>query len=100
MIQHSAYLTGIEPSLGPSQQIALSRGRGTARTTSPTCSAWRLLPRNLLISLLTSLSLTAVRRLRFAEMETATPFETGRFAWSPNTLNLKTETGYKPARAA
>ena len=32
-------------------------------------------------------------------METAPPFETGRFARSPSALSLETETGHLPARA-
>ena len=81
----------------------------TSRAASPTHrldgpSGLRFLPsqgrfpRNPLELLLTSLSLTAGGRLRFAETETATPLETGRFARSPSTLSPKTETSHQPAR--
>lgn len=54
--------------------------------------------RNLLKFLLTYLSLPAGGRLRFAGLETAPPFKTGRFARSPSGLSLETETSRQPAR--
>jgi hypothetical protein len=74
-------------------QVPDSKGLANRRG-QPSGERWRPAPRNLLKFLLTSLSLTADGRLRFAETETATPCETGRSARAPKALSLKTETGH------
>jgi hypothetical protein len=76
------------------------RRLGDGPASEPARAQWNINLRNLLKFLLTSLSLPAVGRLRFAEMETTPPFETGRLARPPSALSLETETGHQPARAA
>jgi hypothetical protein len=84
---------------GSRRQQASCREQATARPRPHSSSLSLPRHRNPLKFLLTSLSLPAVRRLRFAEMETAPPFETGRFARSPSALCPKTETGHPSTHA-
>ena len=81
------------PRAGAAQWATVSRSRSRAPRQRHTQRHGDRILRNMLKFLLTRLSLTSDGRLRFAETETATPSETGRFTRSPNALNLKTETG-------